>query len=515
MSFTFCSWRWTLVLSPPPVRLPHVTTVSSSKIAAKAVNVECICLTVFSWSWTVVLSPPQKASPHVTTVPLDKTAAKAYPVECICFTVFSWCWTVVLSPPKRGSPHVTTVSSAKTAAKAADVECICFTFSNWSWTLVLSPPRSGWPQVTTVSLAKIAAKAGAVECICFTFFSWSWTLRLILPPQLGRPQVTTVPSAKIAAKARSVESIFQTFLSLSWTLVLSPPLFSVPQVTTLCPPTHHKAKAQFVAAMCGCCAIAVTLSPSFKHWRASVVSKRLPSGAASFKNLCWSDCCARSLKSSTVVLSWSDKVAEDPLGKDTWMFRVPAGSLASTLRLLPSRSIVQQGHTNRKAWKPVVWKHNKNNLMTSDIILCSELYVLSWSMLIIDYVTLDNCIFSLQAQKTRTSIAFLCCTYSLWTRIPSYDMFTSTARGRLWTQIVGSYVLHWWKHNIPSFKALGFHWNNQDQKQPNSKNEAEWQWDLEHRHPSKLGHLWACAFQTSLQMPWTLFFFCIWYCKSS
>ena len=63
-----------------------------------------------SCSWTLVLSPPRDGLPHVTTLPSGKIAAKAESVLQICRTFHSWCWTLELSPPRSGSPHAITLS---------------------------------------------------------------------------------------------------------------------------------------------------------------------------------------------------------------------------------------------------------------------------------------------------------------------------------------------------------------------------------------------------------------------
>ena len=174
-SVTSRSWRCTWVLSPP--QRPHVTTLPSARIAAKADPFPWICWTLHSSSLTSLLSPPPSGWPHVSTLPFERIAANEHQEAWMHWTSWSRSWTAVLSPPRSGSPHVTTLLSDWMAAKEQKEAWTSCTHSRRFWTLEQSPPNCGLPQTTIWELQCQSANDRAVAA---TFGACAIAVRISL-----------------------------------------------------------------------------------------------------------------------------------------------------------------------------------------------------------------------------------------------------------------------------------------------------------------------------------------------
>ena len=159
--YIYLSWSVTARMLPPRTGSPcyNISTCQNgSKSSTRGMNFPYISELVLDSS-AVTAKFCVAPRPHVTTLPSAKIAAKALWVECISRTFLSWLWTAVLSPPMSGWPHVTMLPLAKVAAKAQAAAWICWTFRSSSIIAVWSPPMSWSPQVATLRSSKIAAKA--------------------------------------------------------------------------------------------------------------------------------------------------------------------------------------------------------------------------------------------------------------------------------------------------------------------------------------------------------------------
>ena len=148
----------------------------------------------------------------------------------------------------------------------------------------------------------------------------SCTLELS-PPKSALPHVTTEPSARSAANAPEEALICWTpdWPSRFWTAEMSPPHLGLPHVTILRPPQHHRAKAFSVAAIFGCCASTVRLSPSWTPAASKefMGSKGSPAAVTSCRKRCPNEFWANILRCPTVEDSGTSRLSFLPLGNAT------------------------------------------------------------------------------------------------------------------------------------------------------------------------------------------------------
>ena len=149
-----------------------MTTEPSSKIAANALRVACICCTPLSWSWTAELSPAPLWSPQATAEPSAKIAANARCVACICCTPLSWSWTAELSPPCSSR------SAQGCAADSGDAVGSCCNFGRWfsshlgscrSWRWHFRSSRAAWGCAADAGDTSIVQQLGWSD-------QWRWQL---------------------------------------------------------------------------------------------------------------------------------------------------------------------------------------------------------------------------------------------------------------------------------------------------------------------------------------------------
>ena len=105
ISLTLWSRPWTALLSPPHMGSPWI---AFGDLVAKKRRKKKQDMPQF---WWINHQLNKSKSPHVTTVPSLKIAAKAPSVDCTCWTFWRRSRTALLSPPHFALPQVTTLPS--------------------------------------------------------------------------------------------------------------------------------------------------------------------------------------------------------------------------------------------------------------------------------------------------------------------------------------------------------------------------------------------------------------------
>ena len=221
-------------LSPPKAGSPHVTTLSSDLMAAKAPSLGTTC-----WTSTSPRGLWLRRPPHVTTVPSSLMAVKAASVARICRTPLRSLalknnlnvmgrikqkkidWTKCERSGQRVNQKIKKPSNNPEIKSHGHVEIKWKTcFSNWpssssKWP-VASPPASADPQTTALPSALMAAKAPSLAETCTTSWSSSWT-RLLSPPVLGAPSRARVLHVSVTGKQTlMLLIIFESHLLSLW-----------------------------------------------------------------------------------------------------------------------------------------------------------------------------------------------------------------------------------------------------------------------------------------------------------